>query len=73
MTLNAAAAAAAAAVVLLNARPSISEMLKWGWIQFACTFSFLYWFVSRLEALIFGCRILETRVITDMQARTQRY
>lgn len=48
-------------------------MLKWGWVQFACTFWILHWFLSRLEAVVFHCRILETRVITDMQARTQRY
>lgn len=54
-------------------RPGLSEMLKWGWIQFACTFWILYWLMDLMERLVFGCRILETRVISDMQARTQRY
>lgn len=54
-------------------RPSLSEMLKWGWVQFACTFWLAYWLISRLEGLVLQYRVLETRVISDMQSRTQRY
>jgi transmembrane protein 231 len=59
--------------MVLLGRPSMSEMLKWGWVQFACTFWVLHWFMARLEGVMFTYRVLDTRVISDMQSRTQRY
>jgi transmembrane protein 231 len=48
-------------------------MLKWGWVQFACTFWLLHWLLAWLEGVVFHHRVLETRVISDIQPRTQRY
>eukprot|EP00879_Flechtneria_rotunda_P010982 GHRR01011475.1.p1 GENE.GHRR01011475.1~~GHRR01011475.1.p1 ORF type:complete len:315 (+),score=105.62 GHRR01011475.1:284-1228(+) len=54
-------------------RPGKAEMLKWGWVQFICTFIFIWWLMSWLERFVFNYRVLETRVISDMQPRQQRF
>eukprot|EP00775_Hariotina_reticulata_P002408 gene2408-2712_t len=54
-------------------RPSTSEMLKWGWVQFAATFWVVWWLLSWIEGLVFQFRMLETRVISDIQPRQQKY
>jgi hypothetical protein len=48
-------------------------MLKWGWVQFACALWVVWWLLSWLEGLMFAHRVLETRVIADLQPRQQRY
>jgi transmembrane protein 231 len=48
-------------------------MLKWGWVQFVSALWALWWLASWLEGLVFAHRVLETRVITDLQPRQQRY
>jgi transmembrane protein 231 len=58
---------------MLCCRPSTSETLKWGWVQFVCALWALWWLLSWLEGLVFAHRVLETRVITDLQPRQQRY
>ncbi|WIA35027.1 hypothetical protein OEZ86_003518 [Tetradesmus obliquus] len=54
-------------------RPSTSEMLKWGWVQFACALWPVWWLLRWLERLVFGHRVLETRVVADLQPQKQRY
>jgi transmembrane protein 231 len=42
-------------------------MLKFAWIQFLATWIVIWWFYSYLEALIFGARLVDTRVVSDLQ------
>lgn len=64
---------AALPTICVHCRPSTSEMLKWGWVQFACALWPVWWLLRWLERLVFGHRVLETRVIADQQPRQQRY
>jgi transmembrane protein 231 len=48
-------------------------MLKWGWVQFVATFWVVWWLLSWVEGLVFQFRVLETRVISDIQTRQQKY
>ncbi len=54
-------------------RPAPLEMLKWGWVQFASTLWVVCWLLARLERLLFGMRVLETRIVCDLAPRGQRF
>jgi transmembrane protein 231 len=54
-------------------RPHIFEMLKFGWIQFLATYVILWYLFSRLERAVFRFRILETRVISDVDKKLHRF
>jgi hypothetical protein len=44
-------------------------MLKWGWVQFVAALWAVWWLLRWLEGLVFSHRVLETRVIADLQPR----
>jgi len=48
-------------------RPSLSEVLKWGWVQFLAIYVILWWLMSWFEDIIFRSRVLDTRVLSDVQ------
>lgn len=54
-------------------RPSVAQMLKVGWIQFLCIFFILWWGLSWFERQVFRYRVLETRVVSDIQPKQLRF
>lgn len=48
-------------------RPPLGEALKWGWVQFLAAFIAVWWLASWFEWAVFRFRILETRVVSDVQ------
>ena len=53
--------------------PSLSEALKWGWVQFLATFAAVWWLGGWLEWGAFRLRMFETRVVSDMAPRVHKY
>jgi Transmembrane protein 231 len=60
-------------LTLEHCRPAPLEMLKWGWVQFITTFLVVRWLLKRLERTIFGMRVLETRVVSDLAPGGHRF
>lgn len=50
-------------------RPGLLEVLKWGWVQFLATAWLVHGGLAALERLLFAQRVLETRVVSDVQPR----
>eukprot|EP01026_Neomeris_dumetosa_P018510 TRINITY_DN1725_c0_g1_i1.p1 TRINITY_DN1725_c0_g1~~TRINITY_DN1725_c0_g1_i1.p1 ORF type:complete len:123 (-),score=0.78 TRINITY_DN1725_c0_g1_i1:153-521(-) len=58
---------------MLMYRPSTTQMLKWGWLQFLGMF-FIFWFLlTWFERFIFNNGIFETRIKYDCQPMYKRY
>jgi len=54
-------------------RPQVIEMLKFGWIQFLATYVVLWWLFSWLQFFAFRYRLVDSRVISDVQPKAQRF
>ncbi|KAG2432865.1 hypothetical protein HXX76_008597 [Chlamydomonas incerta] len=54
-------------------RPQAIEMLKFGWIQWLATFIVLWYLLQWAEWFVFYYRLVETRIVSDLQQRQQRF
>ena len=48
-------------------------MLKQGWVQFVAIYLALHWALAWFERQVFTHRIVETRLISDIQPKQQRF
>ncbi len=48
-------------------------MLKQGWVQFVCIYFILHWALGWFEHQVFTHCIVETRLISDIQPKQQRF
>jgi transmembrane protein 231 len=48
-------------------------MLKQSWVQFLCIFFVLHWALAWFERQVFRHRIVETRLLSDIQPKQQRF
>jgi hypothetical protein len=54
-------------------RPSITESLKWGWVQFLAAFAAVWWLAARLEWAAFRFRAFDARILSDVAPHAQRF
>ncbi|KAF5843079.1 transmembrane protein [Dunaliella salina] len=58
---------------MITVRPQVIEMLKFAWIQFLATFIAIWFFFHWLQIFVFRYRIFDTRAVSDVQPKTQRF
>mmetsp|Transcript_37005 Transcript_37005/g.92124 ORF Transcript_37005/g.92124 Transcript_37005/m.92124 type:complete len:315 (-) Transcript_37005:130-1074(-) len=54
-------------------RPNFLELCKFAWVQILAVYIIFWYLFSRFEYVIFHHRVVETRVVSDLQAKTHRF
>ena len=49
----------------LRVKPSVTEMLKWGWIQYLAVLVIVYYITQWLKRILFRTGVLHTFVYSD--------
>lgn len=54
-------------------RPNFLELCKFAWVQILAIYVIFWWLFSKFEYVIFHHRIVGTRVVSDLQAKSHRF
>ena len=54
-------------------RPSFLELCKFAWVQILAVYVIFWWIFTKFEYLVFHHRIVQTRVVSDIQPKAHRF
>ena len=54
-------------------RPSFLELCKFAWVQILAVYVIFWWIFTKFEHLVFHHRIVQTRVVSDIQPKAHRF
>lgn len=58
---------------LVYATPSVSEILKWGWVQYVAMLSFVWLFVRYFRDFLFQQRLVTASVVSDAHVKAHAH
>ena len=54
-------------------RPTTLEIWKFAWVQILAIYIIFWWIFTKFEYVVFHHRIVDTRVVSDLQAKSHRF
>lgn len=54
-------------------RPNFLELCKFAWVQILSVYVIFWWLFSKFEYVVFHHRVVDTRVVSDLQAKSHRF
>ena len=54
-------------------RPNFLETCKFAWVQILAVYVIFWWLFSKFEYVVFHHRIVNTRVVSDLQTKSHRF
>lgn len=54
-------------------RPHFLELCKFAWVQILAVYVIFWWLFSKFEYVVFHHRVVDTRVVSDLQAKSHRF
>lgn len=54
-------------------RPNFLELCKFAWVQILAVYVIFWWIFSKFEHVVFHHRLVDTRVVSDIQPKSHRF